>query len=1058
MDDYLGVVVEQRGIDLVVEASAPGGEVLLRVDSPNGRVGPEPLTLIAGAAGEHRIVVRSPSTKAPPGRYLLRPEEPRPASAEDRRRHAAERAQLAAHQAGARRDAESYRESARHYREVLAVWQALGELPRQAEVLHRLGTRLRILGEREGAAEAQHRAVRIFQELGDLHGEATAWTQLGLIAWAGNENELARESYRKALELQERFGDRSLQAETWNNLGLLELRAGRLDEALASYSQALQIFREIFDRRNQAVSLVNVAGVHDLRGDPTRALASYSQALELARALRHSRLEAQILHNQGVLYLRLGRAREATSHLGRALPLFRQQGDQRRQAAALANLGALHFWLRDTERALDEIGEALELETEIGNRRGQAENLQMLAAIYLELEQPARALSFYRKALEIQREVGDRLRETRILRGLGKSLVQIGETGEGLATLSEALELSRALGLSLAEAKALLRRGEAHLMLEDSEKALADFRHAYTLSRSTGARKLEIESLGQVARVEQSNGDFAGALATTQRALELAELQRTVIASNDLRTSYFSHLRSIYERAIELEIQLAEGSEDRRAMPRRTLEIAERARARGLLDQLREVRVEIRRGVDEALSTREQRLLLELDDKVQRQRSLREQGDAAAASVLERDIDRQLRELDDLRGEIRSASPHFSLGTPEELLLSDLQTRDLADGTVLLEYFLGVRRSFLWCVTATSITVHELPPRSEIETLVREVFADLSQADPRRDVGQRRALERLGGILLGPVSAQLAGQRLAIVADGALEYLPFAALPVAGKPLVVEHELVFLPSAAVLGELRRTAAGRQQPAHRLALFADPVFSSEDPRVAGPGPTAQAASAEVSPDTPPDMATREGFERLPWTRREAESIAEALGRRFPAEEPFLATDFTADAHRVTSGTLQDYRILHFATHGLIDSAQPQLSALILSLVDNTGRPRDGFLRSYDIYGLDLNADLVVLSGCRTALGREIRGEGLESLVRAFFHAGASRVMASLWSVQDEATAVLMGRFYRALFEDQLTPAAALRAAQVSLWQDPRFRDPYYWAAFILQGAWLPAGDK
>ncbi len=359
---------------------------------------------------------------------------------------------------------------------------------------------------------------------------------------------------------------------------------------------------------------------------------------------------------------------------------------------------------------------------------------------------------------------------------------------------------------------------------------------------------------------------------------------------------------------------------------------------------------------------------------------------------------------------------------------------------------------------------------------------------------QRRALEQLSEVLLGPVSAELppqkvelaarlsgptpphsaltfdidnslsiskpkrlAGRRLAIVADGALEYIPFAALPVAGKPLVMEHELVYLPSAAVLGELRRAAAGRRQPAHRLALFADPVFSGEDPPVADP-----VALTEASPPAPPATATRDGFERLgferlPWSRREAKAIAAALGPRSPAGELFLATDFAADVPSVTSGKLKDYGILHFATHGLIDSARPQLSALILSLVDGRGRPRDGFLRLYDIYSLELAADLVVLSGCRTALGREIRGEGLHSLARAFFQAGASRVMASLWSVQDEATAVLMSRFYRALFEDRLPPAAALRAAQISMWRDPQFRDPYYWAAFVLQGAWGPAQD-
>ena len=237
-----------------------------------------------------------------------------------------------------------------------------------------------------------------------------------------------------------------------------------------------------------------------------------------------------------------------------------------------------------------------------------------------------------------------------------------------------------------------------------------------------------------------------------------------------------------------------------------------------------------------------------------------------------------------------------------------------------------------------------------------------------------------------------------IVADGALEVIPFAALPVAGKPLVVGHELVFLPSAAVLGELRRAAAGRRKPARQLALFADPVFSAEDPRVEDSTAPAEGALAEASLQTLAGGRHAGRLRTPPLEPPGGRGHRRRPGPPIPGRGALPGHRLAADALAVTSGKLEDYGILHFATHGWIDSARPQLSALILSLVDGSGRPRDGFLRLYDIYGLELAADLVVLSGCRTALGREIRGEGLESLARAFFHAGASRVMASLWSVQ------------------------------------------------------------
>lgn len=166
----------------------------------------------------------------------------------------------------------------------------------------------------------------------------------------------------------------------------------------------------------------------------------------------------------------------------------------------------------------------------------------------------------------------------------------------------------------------------------------------------------------------------------------------------------------------------------------------------------------------------------------------------------------------------------------------------------------------------------------------------------------------------------------------------------------------------------------------------------------------------------------------------------------------ALDFNANRVTATSSDLGQYRIVHFATHGLLNSEHPELSGIVLSLVDEQGRPQDGFLRLREIYNLNLPAELVVLSACRTGLGKEIKGEGLVGLTRGFMYAGAARVVASLWKVQDDATAELMKRFYLGMLKDGMRPAAALRSAQVEMWKQKRWRSPYYWAAFVLQGEW------
>ena len=198
----------------------------------------------------------------------------------------------------------------------------------------------------------------------------------------------------------------------------------------------------------------------------------------------------------------------------------------------------------------------------------------------------------------------------------------------------------------------------------------------------------------------------------------------------------------------------------------------------------------------------------------------------------------------------------------------------------------------------------------------------------------------------------------------------------------------------------------------------------------------------------DIRGRAGLARLPFSREEAASIA-ALAR---PKDMLSATDFAANRSAALGAALADYRVVHFATHGLIDSERPELSGLVLSLVTDRGAPQDGFLRLHDIFNMRLNADLVVLSACQTALGKEIRGEGLVGLTRAFMYAGAPRVVASLWQVSDLATAELMKRFYPGMLQRHLPAAAALRAAQLDMSADPRWAPPYFWAGFVLQGDW------
>jgi CHAT domain-containing protein len=309
-------------------------------------------------------------------------------------------------------------------------------------------------------------------------------------------------------------------------------------------------------------------------------------------------------------------------------------------------------------------------------------------------------------------------------------------------------------------------------------------------------------------------------------------------------------------------------------------------------------------------------------------------------------------------------------------------------------------------------------------------------------------------MLLGPLARRLGRHRLAVVVEGALQYVPFAALPSPGPgpatPLVATHEVVNLPSATTLAVLRREAASRKPPEPRVAVLADPVFDRRDPRVLGGRTSPSAASGEES-----DALTRSmketgltKLDRLGSSRKEAEAIAALAGRGGSV----LDLDFRANRSTAMGADVATARIVHFASHGLLNARHPELSGVVLSLVDEKGRAQDGFLQTRDVYKMKLSAELVVLSACQTALGKDVRGEGLLGLSRGFMYAGAPRIVASLWPVPDRATSELMKVFYEGLLRQGLRPAAALRAAQAAVRSDRRWASPYFWAAFTTQGDW------
>jgi CHAT domain-containing protein/Tfp pilus assembly protein PilF len=789
--------------------------------------------------------------------------------------------------------------------------------------------------------------------------------------------------------------DADLLATLSTNLGGVHYLLGEPEPALRHFGRALELRRARHEDRGEADVLNNLAALHMATGDFQEALLGYERTLEIYRQLEDVRGEARTLNNLGNVYQRLGDHERARTHYESALPLRRRAQDARGEAVTLNNLGNLLRLGGEPREALARHRAALELRGAQGHRRGEGLTLQLMGRAHLGLGDAPAALDHLGRAAEALREVGDRRRLAETQRYRGEALVIAGRRGEAAAALAEALDLFRGAGD---------RSGEATVQIA-------------------------------LAGVDRAADRPAAALERLQAAIDLLEGLRAGLDAPDLRASYLASQRSAFEQLVDLHV--AAGRIER------ALEVAEAASARSLLDVVQGAGADLPRSIDPALAARRDALERELRIKIDRRLDVDEAAAPQQVARLEGEIDALLTGLDAAEARLRGASARYAELTRPPILTAAEMQELLEPGTVALRYSLGEERSWLWRLGRAGIAVYELPPRRRLEELGRAVHEAMSTpAVAGDDADPSAAAAELAQLLLGPVTLAPGTDRLLVIADGALHYLPFAALPMPGEPAAVlldRYELVTAPSMSVLALQRRALGRRRAAGGTLAVVADPVFDAADHRVS------LAATAAGS-----DGAVRRGggFARLRFSRREADAIAALVA----PPQRLLALDFEASRDTVMGGALEPFRIVHFATHGVLDAQRPELSGLMLSRVDAAGRSRLGLLGLRDIYELPLAADLVVLSGCRTALGREVRGEGLVGLTRGFLYAGVPRVVASLWQVDDRATAALMERFYRGVLADGLAPGEALRRAQLGLRADPRTRDPYYWGAFLLQGDW------
>lgn len=1020
---YLKVVVEQQNLDVSISIYDTDGKQLSQSDSPGEAYGKELLALIAQKSGDYTLEVQAAPEQSKSGKYQITITDLREPKATDNASFAAQQILSAAYQDVQQGTEASFQKAIEKYQKALTEWRLIGDQERIATTLFSLGAIYGVL----------------------------------------NEHQKALEYMQQALPIVKAIGSKGYQAQLMGGIGSRYQVIGEDKNALDYFQQALIIYQSINDTKWQSYILYSMGVSYSILTETQKALDCFNQVLALPSV--NIRLRTLLLSQIGTIYDSLGEYQKALDFYQQALVMGKPINDRLAETGLLSYIGAAYVSLGEYQKGLEYLNQALAIERSQSNRPGESGSLEgpivrIIGTAYRGLAEYQKALDYYQQALKL------------------------AETNSDQSTAALTLN----------------SMGQTYYLMKAVQKATDAFNQALIIAKKISEPGLEASVLLGLAMLKRDSNEYQAAMALIEQAMVINESLRANLGVKALRASFSATAQNYYEFYIDLLMRLHQ-EQPAKGYDAMALQTSERARARTLLESLTEARVDIRAGIDAPLLDRERSLRKQLNTQAANLLELfNRKHNVAEEDAIRQETEKITNELQYVERLIYKDNPHYAaLKQPQPLTRAEIQQQVLDDDTVLLEYALGKEQSYVWAITRTAIASYQLPKREVIESAALRVYQlftarerKLFESDEKffqrlKDAENSMAMatRELSNIVLTPLKEHLKKKRLLIVSDGLLQYVPFAALPLPAStnlvshhksamksesiaadwtPLMITHEVTNLPSASSLAVQRQEFSTRKMATNDIIIFANPVFSPEDNRVKS---SARRVSKKVD-NLADNLADNQwekilaGLSPIPETEKMAKDIIAIT----PKSTSKLLLGFDANLTMATRQEIGQYRIVHYATHGFL-SPNPELSGIVLSLFDETGKTQNGFLSTAAIFNLNLPVDLVVLSACRTGLAldptekdnpvitkqllNKSKDFGVVGLTQGFVYAGAARVMVTLWNIPVEASAELMVRFYKEMLgPHKQSPAAALRTAQIQMFQQPRWKNPYYWAAFVING--------
>lgn len=823
-------------------------------------------------------------------------------------------------------------------------------------------------------------------------------------------------------------------------------------------------------------------------GKPFNALNEFKHALKTIPFNNTCPWRSFLFSQMAHIYDQIGQPTKAKEHFLAAIQSTHLCGNTERTADALVQLGQFHYSRREITDALQYLKQALAQFQQQGLNAGIIDTMEKIAKCNSYLGQPKQARDFLQQALDLsQKQSSQPLR--------GRLLVQFGWTyfienryEQALQYYDNALKIFENKKLIYSQAFALDRKGTTlramkkyQLALEAYEKAIAIYERKQNAQnvaiiqsnisqiyaelndwqntiyygqkalqgyQTINKPRLQPKILSVLAHAKSQTGHLVDAKELLEKALSILEEQRAESQTRKQGQSFTTTRHDFYQQYLELlsDLHLAYPLQGYSEL---ALKWSEKNKARSLLERTIQSRLlkkpetiekELERIAKELSDLEQKRLQLELTKNSQK-----------AIDIISRNIRTKLAIFDELTYQKpKSKTDHITIS------LDTIQNFIPNKQTSILAFSFGKSRLFLWEITKGSYYYHVLNNKEIFLQKLQRQHMLLQKGWKRTSRQERRVLnQELSNLLFGKIVHFEPNRTFIIIPDGILHYLPFAMLLKPSKknhqqprsPIISEHNIIYGPSISFLISLTENRPKPSSIEPSIAIFADPVLSSDDPRLKKTLPTQEIPNLHSSSLRHSLRSmNRSGLSRLNFTQKEAEVIHALVSDT----SSMVARGFDATRQAFFAKNLTNYSYLHIATHGLLHPNTPDLGGLVLSQYDQKGNPTNGFIRTFEILGKRWPTELVTLSACSTGVGQLLEGEGPVGLAQAFLEGGTARVMASLWNVSDNSTAVLMEKVYTNIFKKKMTPSKALQAAQIDMLSKPEWEDPFFWAGFIVIG--------